>query len=265
MCGESKISNTKTLQTEITFLLSLSFNSSLVRNAFKHNPLKARAREVNRAVWFAKTCKRSGNTIPIHALISGELPTKMETKRLSEANISMLKTQPLDSPVWASRWHRQSFFKISALSLTQFKKVIVVDNDMAMLRPVNELLFVPPPAAVFHTTIGPLQKRTRCSVTTGLLVLQPSEESFVFAKRLLKLMNYTKERYDGSDEEFWLEYFTRRGEYLNEIPWKFHAHRLLNMQPDQWYEVKLLHVISALSGRGFTIPKNATAHVEKYY
>lgn len=177
----------------------------------------------------------------------------------------MLKTQPLDSPLWASRWHRQSFFKISALSLTQFKKVIVVDNDMAMLRPVNELLFVPPPAAVFHTTIGPLQKRTRCSVTTGLLVLQPSEESFVFAKRLLKLMNYTKERYDGGDEEFWLEYFTRRGEYLNEIPWKFHAHRLLNMQPDQWYEVKLLHVISALSGRGFTIPKNATAHVEKYY
>ena len=88
------------------------------------------------------------------------------------------------SPAWASKWHRLSFNKIAALSFTQFRKVVVLDNDVGLLRSMDHmLLHAPAPAAVFHTTIGPLAKRTPCAVTTGLLVLRPSQRAFARARR----------------------------------------------------------------------------------
>ena len=44
----------------VTYLFFLSFNRSLVRNAFASNPWKARAREVNRVLWFMHTARAVG-------------------------------------------------------------------------------------------------------------------------------------------------------------------------------------------------------------
>ena len=84
---------------------------------------------------------------------------------------------------------------------------------------------------------------------------------------LLSSMNYTKEAYDGGDEEFWLKYFNEQsanGEPLYELPWRYHAHRLLPMAAGEWEHVRMMHLISALAGRGWHIPKNVTGKAERY-
>jgi hypothetical protein len=101
-------------------------------------------------------------------------------------------------------------------------------------------------------------------VTTGLLVLRPSLAAYTRARTLLASMNYTSESYDGGDEEFWLAYFQSGSESLYELPWRYHAHRLLPLPGGEWERVRMMHLISALAGRGWHIPKNATARVERY-
>ena len=180
----------------------------------------------------------------------------------------LLSGPMVPSPAWASKWHRLSFNKIAALSFTQFRKVVVLDNDVGLLRSMDHmLLHTPAPAAVFHTTIGPLAKRTPCAVTTGLLVLRPSQRAFARALSTLAAMNYSRETYDGGDEEFWLRYFAdgaAAGEPLYELPWRYHTHRLLPLPPEEWYRVRMLHLIGSLAGRGFCIPRNATRAAEMY-
>ena len=85
------------------------------------------------------------------------------------------------------------------------------------------------------------------------------------AMRLLAEMNYTTEQYDGGDEEFWLRYFVEGNEPLQELPWRYHAHRLLPLAAAEWGKVRMMHLITNLAGRGWHIPKNVTARAEKYH
>ncbi|EOD24677.1 hypothetical protein EMIHUDRAFT_450577 [Emiliania huxleyi CCMP1516] len=257
----------------VTYLFFLSFNRSLVRNAFASNPWKARAREVNRVLWFMHTARAVGTLLPVHAVVAGDRDAASEAKleaagSAAAAGVRLLSGPMVPSPAWASKWHRLSFNKIAALSFTQFRKVVVLDNDVGLLRSMDHmLLHAPAPAAVFHTTIGPLAKRTPCAVTTGLLVLRPSQRAFARALSTLAAMNYSRETYDGGDEEFWLRYFAdgaAAGEPLYELPWRYHTHRLLPLPPEEWYRVRMLHLIGSLAGRGFCIPRNATRAAEMY-
>ena len=248
-----------------TFLLFLAFNSSLVRNVFAKHPARAREREVNRLLWFAQTARRVHTQTAIHAVLAGERDAASEAK-LSRAGVKLLEGPMVPTPPWASKWHRLSFNKIAALSFTQFRKVVVLDNDVGLLQNIDHLVAASPtPAAVFHTTIGGLAARTHCAVTTGLLVLRPSAEAYQRARRLLASMSYPTEQYDGGDEEFWLRYFAESGEPLYELPWRYHAHRLLPMEAGEWTKVRMLHLTSALANRGWHIPKNVTGKVERFF
>ena len=95
-------------------------------------------------------------------------------------------------------------------------------------------------------------------------VLRPSMAAYGRALSLLASMNYTKEQYDGGDEEFWLRYFSESGEPLYELPWRYHAHRLLPLSASEWGNVRMMHLITALAGRGWHIPKNVTMRAERY-
>ena len=250
----------------LTYLVFLAFNSSLVRNSFRNHPSRARDREVNRVLWLAHTARRVNTQLPIHAVVAGERLDATSEARLKRAGVRLLDGPLVPTPAWASKWHRLSFNKIAALSFTRFRKVAVLDNDVGLLQNMDHMLrTAPTPSAVFHTTIGPLAKRTRCAVTTGLLVLRPSTWGYARALATLQRMNYTTEQYDGGDEEFWLKYFSESpDEPLFELPWRYHAHRLLPMAGSEWESVRMMHLITALANRGWHIPKNATARVEHY-
>jgi hypothetical protein len=55
----------------------------------------------------------------------------------------------------------------SCLVSSYISQVIVLDNDAGLLRNMDHIRHAPTPSAVFHTTIGPLAKRTRCAVSTS--------------------------------------------------------------------------------------------------
>ena len=43
----------------------------------------------------------------------------------------------LEPPRWASKWHKQSFNKLGALAMTQFDKVIVLDNAVVLVKSLD--------------------------------------------------------------------------------------------------------------------------------
>ena len=66
-------------------------------------------------------------------------------------------------PRWASSFHHFSFSRIAALALTQFRKVIVMDNDMALRANIDDLASdgARAPGMVFHTaTVLPKKARS---------------------------------------------------------------------------------------------------------
>ena len=105
------------------------------------------ARELKRILHFVDTAREARTRLPIHVAIAGERDASSEAQLLA-AGVGLVRTPLVPPPRWASRWHRLSFSKIAALSLTQFDKVIVVDNDAALLRNMDELALAPAPAAV---------------------------------------------------------------------------------------------------------------------
>eukprot|EP00966_Prymnesium_polylepis_P239160 5531141-Prymnesium_polylepis.1 len=134
----------------------------------------------------------------------------------------------MPAPAWSSSFHKFSFQRLSALSFTQFDKVIVMDNDMAVLRNFDQLAAAETPALVWHSAAPFMLKLgERCSVSGGLFVLRPSRAEYERALAHLKGM-YVGERctrkgvcfrYDGSDQEFWRSFYSRP----YELPIRFHA------------------------------------------
>lgn len=247
----------------VTFLLFLAFNASFTRGFFTSRPWRARDREVNRALWFVHTAHAVGTRLPIHAVVAGERHAASEA-RLIQAGVKLLHGTLVPPPPWASSFHRLSFNKILALSFTQFRKVIVVDNDVGLVQNMDDLRHAPTPSAVFHTTLGKLSARTQCAVTTGLLVLRPSAVDYGRALALLARMNYSRAVYDGGDEELWLDYFSEVETSLYELPWRYHAHKMLPLPPADWVRVRMMHLIPNLASRGQHIPKTVMQRVEHY-
>ena len=226
--------------------------------------MSAYQREVKRIVWFLHTAHTVNTTLPINVAVSGQRYRGSEAI-LQKAGAGILPVPHILSPAWASKWHRLSFNKIAALSMTQFDRVIVVDNDVALLRNMDHLSYATSvPAATFHITLGPLARKTRCAVTSGLLVLQPSVNNFQIAMRILNNMSYDRQIYDGGDEEFWHAYF-RYTNLLYELPMRYHTHRLVSMPIGDWHRVHMLHLINNFAGRNKKKIPTTVSRVEKYF
>lgn len=80
---------------------------------------------------------------------------------------------------------------------------------MSMISPIDDLVYAETPAVVWHTSAASFQwaAHERCAVTTGLMVLQPSESEYLRAMALLQdTSRFEKSqfsRYDGGDQAFW--------------------------------------------------------------
>ena len=165
-------------------------------------------------------------------------------------------------PAFASAHHRLSFGKVSALALTQFDKVFVLDNDMALVHNVDDLAFAPTPSAVWHTSVGKFQFKAKetCAVTTGLLGIAPSRREFDRAVAHLATMP-SQSTYDGGDQEFW------RGFYRNppwfELPLRYQAHQALRMPLAEWNRVRALHAIYGLRSVS-QLPKVLRPYINYY-
>ena len=86
---------------------------------------------------------------------------------------------------------RGTFNKFSALALTQYRRVILLDSDCVVVRNIDHLSGAPPPlAAYFHFDLGstcPQARAGSCArgvLNSGVLALQPDTARLESAQRL---------------------------------------------------------------------------------
>lgn len=154
-----------------------------------------------------------------------------------------------------------SFAKIGALALTQFDKVWVFDNDMALAHNIDELARAPTPAAVWHSAVAKFQFELgeACAVTTGLLGLSPSTSEFDRAMRYLHSQELASSVYDGGDQSFWRRFYR-----FYELPVRYHAHQLLRMPDADWDQIRVIHSISGMRAQS-RVPSRLRPLIKYFY
>ena len=134
------------LPPRVALVLFLTFNASLVRDKYLKIPYKAYNRELKRIKWFLASAARVRTKLPIHVIVGPERypPREAELAALGATITPGVFVRP---PAFAAgSHHRLSFGKVGALALTQFDKVFVLDNDMALVANVCDSVIPALPA-----------------------------------------------------------------------------------------------------------------------
>jgi len=152
----------------------------------------------------------TATTLPVHTLVTTRYAAFEE--RLQALKARMLPVAPLVPPAWARKMFAGTFNKLQVVSLVQFDKVILLDNDCQVLRNIDHLANVEAPAAVFHS---PDALQPQGGINSGMMVLRPSREA---AAEMLEAMRSlpADAAVDGGDQAVWHAYFKRHPVY--ELP-----------------------------------------------
>lgn len=237
---------------KVAILLFLTFKAKYVRNLYADRPVHAYMRELRRIQWFLRTARLKNVSLPIYVVVGGERNRTAEAS-LVELGAGILDTQLITPPIWASSFHKLSFNKISALSFTQFDKVVVMDNDIAVQSNFDEIATAETPGLVWHPAAPYMLKTGElCSVTSGLMVLRPSMAEFERATAHLYGMYQDSKRrnYDGGDQEFWRSFYLKPFE----LPIRFQATNYLKMSLPQWKKIHVMHFIRGFKAYDRRVP-----------
>ena len=196
---------------KVPIVLFLQFNESLVRHKYAANPAIAYRREFNRILWFVESARRVQTRMPLYVAVGGRRNHSAEA-HLQRLGVGIVSLPFVAPPLWSSLFHHFSFSRIAALALTQFEKVVVMDNDMVLLGNIDELAeHAEAPGMVWHTATV-LAKKERSAVTGGLFVLKPDAAEYARALHHLYHelnrrprgtgvgLNAGRRCYDGSDQ-----------------------------------------------------------------
>ncbi len=254
LCTNTSVATIGTVRVAI--VTSLVFHPNFVRNSFKRNATAAYIREYRRILHLIASLRAIDTRLPIVVMVGGERRSDMEAK-LSSHGVRVRAVDFVRPPRWASKWHRLSFQKIAALELTEYERVVVLDNDMTAFKNFDAVVQVPAPAAVFH----PARSSTESGIVSGFMILEPSDAGVKDAHAHLQLrLNYSAARFDGGDEEFWSSFY--RTWY--EVPIEFHARFRMGFPNDRWDQVKLFHAISNFASDSASLPRKMRKKVRYY-
>ena len=140
-------------------------------------------------------------TLPVHVMTPNTTDFRRFPHVISRAN-------PV-APRWAAPYHTTSFYKLEALRLVQYEKIVVLDTDVQVVRNIDHLARVPTPAFVVH--------RPDRGINSGLQVIRPSLHAYRSAQHIMSA-RVTK-RYDGGDQEVLRKLYPT----FFELPLKYNA------------------------------------------
>lgn len=96
--------------------------------------------------------------------------TKLNCKLVSRPNILVDHKQLPKEHYWS-----KTFFKLAAVSLVEFDKIILLDSDMLVAKNIDHLFEYPHMSA---TTDGQGLRPTQNNLNSGLMVIEPSVKTF---------------------------------------------------------------------------------------
>jgi hypothetical protein len=184
-------------------------------------------------------------TIPVVLLASGQRHRGYED-RLRQYNVTILDgTYDLKLPPWANPFHTASFSKLLVLSLTQYSKIIVLDQDLVVLRNIDHLAHVPAPAFVYRYKVPPC---SRLEMNSGLMVLAPNATMLAQLRRMMGSRTaITPIKSDTGDQNVWRFFFPR----VHGLPIGYNAFRSAALAaPAGWDTAHVLHDVWKFQGSG---------------
>ena len=178
-------------------------------------------------------------TLPVHVLASGERYEQVESRLANLFNVSFIPPTglqsglppPLPVPEWASKWAKGSFAKVRALALTQFERLVVLDNDDIVLRNLDHLVDAPAPAFVFGWKCHP-----RRELRAATMVLRPSLDEWRRASEIAASPS-TAIYDDLGEQSVWRRLYSS----VHELPAGYAALRTADLSATEWPKVHIVH------------------------
>lgn len=246
-------------RAEASIVLVLGFNRSDVRPNFHRDPWQSYVDSTLLLMRCVLSLKRVSTTLPITLLVSGERDAKREAAIARHGVMIEPTLTTTLAPAWASPWMRGTFAKLSALALTRYSRVVVLDSDCVAVRNIDHLSGAPAPlAAYFHFDLGftcpqdldPTRACARGVLNSGVLALQPDARRLSAAQRLLAAGTHTWADggvWEASDQRLWHALY----EEVHELPFGYNANADANMTRESWSRVFVLHDIIVQRKRGW--------------
>lgn len=238
-----------------TFLIIYNYRPENVRYWYRSDPFRSYLNAMRLITRLILSLRHVGTRLPIHLLMSGERHEGFERELVDRLGVGVLSTDVrFPVPPWSNAFHRGSFAKLAALSLVQFRRVVVLDSDTVVLRNVDVLMRMPAPAFVYRfKCYGDVAKLRIWEMNSGVMVLQPDAAQH---RRMVDLMtvsgaaiddghsgNITLKRLavssDLGEQSVWRSFFTS----VYELPAAFNTFKrtkFLNNGSD-WANVAILH------------------------
>lgn len=130
-------------------------------------------------VWaLAQSLKESGSRYELRVLVPEDKQSELK-EVLTQWGLKTLARPRLDPPEEVmddgnkAHYWRETFFKLRAAGLTEFRKIVLLDSDMIVMKDLDGLFQKPSFSAV---AAGKSVIPSWTRLNSGLLVLEPSEE-----------------------------------------------------------------------------------------
>ena len=229
------------------FVIFFDFDPSRVRAEDRDDPARAYAEAMALTMRLVLSLKSVRATLPVHLIASGRHQAAHLEALAREGVIVESTTDSWEVPAWASQRDGGSFSKLRALGLRQFRKVIVLDHDLVVLRNIDHLAGAPTPSMVYR----PLWKncQLRVELNSGLMVLAPSLEGHARLQAYLRPPSQRPDAValpevevvagDRSDQAVWRAALSQ----AHCLPVAYNAARSLGLGAD-WNVTFVLHDLS---------------------
>lgn len=254
----------------VSIVIVLQHNASRVRYWYQADPFRSYLNAMRLVVRLALSLADVGTRYPVHLLVSGERHRGFEEQLVRRTSVRLLWADPsrysIKVPKWASPFHHGSFAKLAVLGLTQFRRIVVLDQDTVVFRNIDALARVPAPAFAYRfkcwRPVAPIWE-----INSGVMVLRPSERLHRRMRALLNTPgtvldddgrrgpNYTLAHVfvpsDPGDQSVWRSFYSS----VHELPAGFNAVKKAHWRHDSdWFNVSILHDVDVHRRR--RLPRN---------
>eukprot|EP00930_Biecheleria_cincta_P058729 TRINITY_DN44524_c0_g1_i1.p1 TRINITY_DN44524_c0_g1~~TRINITY_DN44524_c0_g1_i1.p1 ORF type:complete len:517 (-),score=63.21 TRINITY_DN44524_c0_g1_i1:176-1726(-) len=138
---------------------------------------------VDNAIVWAEGLRATGCTFRRICMVARGRVKKSRIRILTRCCCHVILTEPIQSPEYSTKgvWSRYEFVltKLRVLQLDKqgLRKVVLMDADTLVLQNIDELFWLPAPAATVNkdTLMGELEKP---KLSAGMMVLEPNSQEF---------------------------------------------------------------------------------------